>query len=189
MKEEIYPLNTHMHGWYISKRICTDLIKYFHTCEHHHREGQVSGGVVKKDTKESTDLRIDASNMEGVIGRYRDALQDCLDLYINKHDFLNYLARFNVVENIAIQYYKKNQGFKIYHTENTDKQSSNRVMVFMTFLNDVPDGGTEFMYQNITVPAKKGLTLIWPASYTHVHRGQISKNFEKYIITGWFSYE
>ena len=59
----------------------------------------------------------------------------------------------------------------------------------MTFLNDVPDGGTEFMYQNITVPAKKGLTLIWPASYTHVHRGQISKNFEKYIITGWFSYE
>ena len=52
MKEEIYPLNTHMHGWYISKRICTDLIKYFHTCEHHHREGQVSGGEVKKDTKD-----------------------------------------------------------------------------------------------------------------------------------------
>jgi hypothetical protein len=29
----------------------------------------------------------------------------------------------------------------------------------MTYLNDVPDGGTEFKYQKIISPAKKGLTL------------------------------
>jgi hypothetical protein len=59
----------------------------------------------------------------------------------------------------------------------------------MTYLNDVNDGGTEFLYQKITSPAKKGLTLIWPADWTHTHRGQISKTKEKSIITGWFNYE
>ena len=57
----------------------------------------------------------------------------------------------------------------------------------MTYLNNVPDGGTEFLYQKITTPAKKGLTLIWPSDWTHTHRGQISNEHEKYIATGWYS--
>ncbi len=58
----------------------------------------------------------------------------------------------------------------------------------MTFLNDVDDGGTEFKYQNLTIPAKKGLTLIWPAPWTHTHRGQVSNTKTKYIITGWYNF-
>ena len=58
----------------------------------------------------------------------------------------------------------------------------------MTYLNDVPNGGTEFLFQKLKVPAKKGLTLIWPTDFTHAHRGIISKTNEKYIITGWFNY-
>ena len=57
----------------------------------------------------------------------------------------------------------------------------------MTYLNDGEDGGTEFLYQKIASPAKKGLTLIWPANWTHTHRGIISSTNEKIIITGWFS--
>ena len=44
------------------------------------------------------------------------------------------------------------------------------------------------MYQKITSPAKKGLTMIWPSDWTHTHRGQISQNHKKYIITGWLNY-
>ena len=58
----------------------------------------------------------------------------------------------------------------------------------MTYLNDVEDGGTEFKHQDITTPAEKGLTLIWPSGWTHVHRGQISNRKEKYIITGWYAF-
>jgi len=68
-------------------------------------------------------------------------------------------------------------------------RNTNRVLVFMTFLNDVDDGGTEFFYQNITAPAVKGLTLIWPPYFTHVHRGQISNTKEKYILTGWYAFD
>ena len=58
----------------------------------------------------------------------------------------------------------------------------------MTYLNDVPDGGTHFKYQDLTTPAEKGLTLIWPTDFSHTHKGQITKQHEKYILTGWLGY-
>ena len=62
-------------------------------------------------------------------------------------------------------------------------------MVFMTYLNDVTDGGgTEFYYQNKITEARKGKTLIWPADWTHTHRGVVSPTQDKYIITGWLNY-
>ena len=57
----------------------------------------------------------------------------------------------------------------------------------MTYLNDVPNGGTEFKYQGIKSPAKKGLTIIWPSDWMHTHRGIIDEENEKYIITGWYN--
>ena len=62
------------------------------------------------------------------------------------------------------------------------------MLVWMTYLNDVDDGGTEFENQKFSSPAKKGLTLFWPADWTYTHRGIISYTKEKYIVTGWFSY-
>ena len=53
----------------------------------------------------------------------------------------------------------------------------------------VTEGGTEFKYQKLKTDAKCGLTLIWPTDFTHMHRGVISKNETKYIITGWYGYE
>ena len=55
----------------------------------------------------------------------------------------------------------------------------------MTYLNDIENGGTHFKYQNLTSPAKKGLTLIWPPDWTHTHKGQIVDK-EKFIATGWY---
>ena len=56
----------------------------------------------------------------------------------------------------------------------------------MTYLNDISDrGGTAFFHQKLEVQPEKGLTLIWPADWTHTHRGVVSMTEEKYIITGW----
>ena len=40
-----------------------------------------------------------------------------------------------------------------------------------------------------TMEAITGRIAIWPAAWTHVHKGQISEIEEKYIATGWFNYE
>ena len=62
------------------------------------------------------------------------------------------------------------------------------MLVWMVYLNDVEDGGTEFMYQKLKIPARKGLFLMWPSDFTHTHRGIISQTKEKYILTGWLGW-
>ena len=65
-----------------------------------------------------------------------------------------------------------------------------RHLVFQTYLNTVEDGGeTEFIYQQYKCKAVKGKTLIWPADWTHSHRGIISPTEDKYIITGWYTFD
>jgi len=100
---------------------------------------------------------------------------------------VNSQQEWQVRENISIQKYLPGEGFRRWHYEQgcQNKQVAARQLVFMTYLNDVPDGGTEFYFQNKTIKAEKGKTLIWPAGYTHTHRGQISEKHTKYIITGW----
>ena len=59
----------------------------------------------------------------------------------------------------------------------------------MMYLNDIDDeGGTEFFYQKRKVKPKKGRIVIWPADWTHTHRGVTSMTQEKYIVTGWYSF-
>ena len=59
----------------------------------------------------------------------------------------------------------------------------------MTYLNTVTNGGgTEFVYQKREIQARQGLTLVWPAHFTHTHRGIPSMTEDKYIITGWLEF-
>ena len=95
--------------------------------------------------------------------------------------------KFGMIEGANIEYYPPGGGYFAEHCERTSRME-NRCLVWMTYLNDVPEGGTHFKYQKITSPAKKGLTLIWPPDFTHTHNGQISETHDKYIITGWFGF-
>ena len=40
-----------------------------------------------------------------------------------------------------------------------------------------------------TLEAKEGRLVIWPAFFTHTHKGVVSKTQTKYIATGWFNYD
>ena len=57
----------------------------------------------------------------------------------------------------------------------------------MTYLNDVgsDDGGTTVTHYNLEIQPKRGLTLIWPAEWTHAHKGSVLRKNSKYIMTGW----
>ena len=59
----------------------------------------------------------------------------------------------------------------------------------MTYLNNVEEGGsTYFSHYDLEIIPKKGVTLIWPAEWTHAHRGNELKSGIKYIITGWINF-
>ena len=172
--------------------LCDKIIDFFNQ----HKQYTVSGksfnnklnkGTVNTDIKESIDLSISAHHYYYPMDEYRKHLQDSLEQYVKLYDEANNYAKFTILEDYNIQYYPIGGGFKKWHFEAASLRDIRRVLVFMTYLNDVPDGGTMFKYQNFTIPAKKGLTIIWPAGFTHTHKGQISNTKEKYITTGWWS--
>jgi prolyl 4-hydroxylase len=190
LKEHLFPVESFIAGWYIDESLCDDIITYFKNNQSFHNQGSFHlYGVnqINSNIKESTDLKIKNTDFFYPFNDYRNYIQIIIENYQKKYKELETGSRFSVIEDYNIQYYKPNQGFKIWHSERTF-DVSNRMLVFMTYLNDVPDGGTEFKYQKIISPAKKGLTLVWPSDFTHTHRGQISKIKEKYIVTGWLNF-
>ena len=143
---------------------------------------------VNKEQKDSLDFLIHPNDKDERIQQYRAELHKCLLDYIKKYEYANHMFPYDICENINMQKYKPSGGYKIWHFENSHGAGvCYRNLVFMTYMNDVDDGGTEFFYQKLTVPCKKGLTIIWPAYFTHTHKGQISHTKEKRIITGWYS--
>jgi len=194
MKEKYFENSTFMGGWFLPHDICDELVDYFHFLKKwdHLEKGTVGNEnndlVVENTIKESLDAGFKETCTSHATNRYIKNLQLVLDKYIEKYPKSNEVAGYKVRE-YNIQYYPKNGGFKNWHTENVGNSSSIvRHLVFMTYLNDLENGGTEFLHQNLKVNAEKGLTLIWPAGWTHFHRGVISSDQEKYIITGWFDF-
>jgi hypothetical protein len=192
IKENKFPYDSFIGGWFIPEKICNDLINHFKKNKKNCVKGR-SGYkddtfVVDKNVKDSMDLAIECYDSSYPFNEYRMNLQNCLNEYLKKYTHANDSERFNINEPYNIQYYPPNGGFKKWHYESVNKQTCKRNLVFMTYLNNVQNAGTEFKYQKIKTKCKKGLTLIWPTSFTHTHRGIISKKNEKYIITGWFSY-
>jgi len=188
-KEYKLPLSSFIGGWFINKKTCDGIIKYFNKNEEMRTPGKIGNNhvmLVEKETKDSTDIFINNYNINEEIIEYRRELQKVLDLYQKRYTPVKDLASFNL-ESFNIQKYPKNGGYKTWHNERRSLGTSKRVLTFMTYLNNVKDGGTEFKYQKIITPALKGLTLIWPVDFTHIHRSQVC-NEEKIITTGWYHY-
>ena len=90
----------------------------------------------------------------------------------------------------AIKYQKFSPpGFYDWHSEQGFHPDSSRFLVWMIYLNDVVDSGsTDFYHQNISIQPTAGTLVLWPASFTHTHRGNPDLATDKYIATGWFSF-
>lgn len=84
-------------------------------------------------------------------------------------------------------------GYHIWHGEQGNGFDANRVLVYMLYLNTLtPEeaGETEFLYQQRRIRPEENTLIIWPAAFTHTHRGNtVFGERSKYIVTGWFFYD
>jgi hypothetical protein len=186
---EINNLNNFICGWYYDDTSLCDKIIKFHNDANDKFFGVVDHIYVKPNVKDSIDCKLDSDQV--LTKEYIDYLQLSVEKYIEKYPYSNKADPWTIVESINVQQYiPPNGGFHGWHSErgSCNPPSSNRHLVFMTYLNDVNEGGeTEFFHQQLKVKPVKGLTLIWPADWTFTHRG-LTSNEEKYIITGWFNF-
>ena len=169
-------------GWMIDEEICDKLIDIHNNWPQ--TPGMVGDRRIDINTKESMDVSLMPNEVPKY---YHDVLKQCSDDYIELYP--NSAANgFGVREGTQIQHYKPGGGFKVWHSERgITFPTITRHLVFMTYLNTLEQGGTEFLYQNYTSPAIKGLTLFWPSDWTFAHKSQVSHTQEKYIITGWMN--
>ena len=108
----------------------------------------------------------------------------CLFYYINE---FSYLTNFSYISALVLlQKTEPTQGYHMFHGENINWNVSDRTLAWMVYLNDVEEGGeTEWLYQQRKIKPEKGTVVIWPGSFTHLHRGNPPMS-EKYIATGWY---
>ena len=187
-------LNPHFIGsWNLEPfSICEDLINYFELNLVKQKKG-ITKGDVNTDKKDSIDITIKPKEIllpgNEAFKAYFEKLFECYKNYIEEWPFLEDLAQKLEIGSFNLQRYKPGQHFKAIHTERISIDSSHRVFAFMTYLNDVKKGGsTYFSHYDLEIQPRKGLTLIWPAEWTHAHRGNILREGSKYIITGWICF-
>lgn len=120
-------------------------------------------------------------------GQVYGFIQNALKQYTKKYDYLNTLNKssyWRLCPLYNIQRYNEGEGFFSLHNEQSGSYPY-RLLAWMVYLNDATSG-TEFPYQDIVVTPSAGRTVIWPAGWTHPHKGITPNVGVKYIATGWF---
>ena len=174
--------------------ICDELITYFESNKQKQKKGVTEGGK-NLDFKNSIDITILPKEIKlpgnEVFEEYFNNLFSCYQDYIAQWPFLMKLPNDLQIGEFNLQRYHRGQHFQSIHTERSSLETSYRVFAWMTYLNDVDienGGSTFFSHYDLEVQPKKGLTLIWPAEWTHAHKGNLLHASSKYIITGWMHF-
>ena len=180
-------------SWKMQPSICDQIVSYYEENKKKQTQGSHGLGTIKLETKNRRDISISPKelNLKGneVFNQYFEILFEFYKDYNKQWPFLSSIVskleigRFNIGKYIKGQHFQKN------HTERSGLGSLHRLLAFMTYLNDVEDGGsTYFSHYDLNIKPQKGLTIIWPAEWTHAHKGNIINSGTKYIITGWLTF-
>jgi hypothetical protein len=136
------------------------------------------------------DYQIFAHKVFGGISQdINKALDVCLTAYADEFFVLKNLVKIRSDE-IKLQMTPPRGGYHVWHCEADSRNDSDRVLAWTLYLNDIPDGEgeTEFLWQGVRVKPRAGTVCIFPAAFTHTHRGNPVYSCDKYIATGWYTF-
>jgi prolyl 4-hydroxylase len=184
-------LTPHFIGsWYLERLdVCDEIVSYFELNVDKQIRGRTDGGL-NHLIKKSVDITILPNEIKlpenGIFEIYFQALFNCYKDYLLQWPHLTSFANKVEIGSFNIQRYQAGEHFQQIHSERSSLATLHRIFAWMTYLNDVNDGGTtSFSHYDLEIQPRKGLTLIWPAEWTHAHKGNILHSGSKYIITGW----
>jgi len=153
--------------------ISKNIINFFENNIDLQKDGSTGDGK-NLDQKKTTDINIHPKNLSdqkfSVIKQYINELHKCYLDYQTQWPFLKDKINTVDIPTFNIQKYNPGDHFSHIHTERSSLNSLHRVFAWMTYLNDVEDGGnTYFTHYDLKIKPEIGKTLIWPAEWTHAH--------------------
>lgn len=145
-----------------------------------------------------SDLQLEAvlNPMHGFNGArttevFFQGLQNCYEDYLQQFSTLR--DDRVTTRNIKLQRTDPGGGYHIWHAEQAGGAHASRVLVYLLYLNTLPEesaGETEFLYQQKRIKPVENTLVIWPAAFTHTHRGNtVFGTTSKYVATGWFCFD
>ena len=171
----------------VSVEYCEKFIGYI---DHYVEHGIIIKEPFDSDHKDHStinfhnDARYDMLSGDNLPLTFLPMVKEYVDDYLDRYSLLKHevMLMFDVkAKKIPI-----GGGVHRWHYENGGLQVSPRKLVVQLYLNTVEEGGeTEFLYINKRVKAKQGTLIIFPAAFTHTHRGNPPIGQDKYILTTW----
>jgi hypothetical protein len=175
----------------IDPELCDKIIGLYDKNEHLAQPGRLGGSPrVDKSMKDSMDICIPIS-LYGSFEPFFEQLEARVSEFLDKYFFstgAREIGSMTYSKLSSLQKYPVGGGYPAMHCERDSPQYINRALVWMLYLTDTPNGGTEFPHQDLVTECVKGDLIIWPTDLTHMHRGIVSETHEKMIFTGWIDF-
>ena len=175
----------------LSNEVCDDLIRLFDNDLSEFVKPGVTLNNTLSDIKQTFDLGLTVNN-----NIHDNAMFIELNTNINSyfHMVINTYGEgiinlMNIKDSgFQIQKYNRGEGYYKYHHDSchSGDKTQIRMVAFIWYLNTVDEGGeTEFFNGRFKIKPEKGKLLLFPATWTYTHRGNMPISGDKYIITGW----
>ena len=166
--------------------VCREAIRRFEERVEQQYPGRIGQAAESApQVKRSTDLRIsgrddwrdiDQALSRQLVSTFNAFAAEFPFFAANKFKDIGY----NLQRTLPGEYYH-------WHVDSGPGVFSDRQLVAIWYLNDVPGPGgeTEFPLQELAVRPQEGKLVLFPPFWTHVHRGVTLQEGVKYIATTW----
>jgi hypothetical protein len=165
--------------------ICNEMVRRFEASPNEQYAGRI-GQTVQEETsiKRSTDLVV--SGKEHWKDLDRELFRSLGQAIVEFRETYPFFKGPFKDSGYAIQRTDPG-GFYHWHIDGGSHEFSQRQLVALWYLNDVPGPGgrTEFSYQDVQVTPKAGTLMLFPPFWTHEHRNSTLEKGVKYIATTW----
>ncbi len=178
---------------YLDKTLCDEVLKLFNNQKKFNKifKRQEYHNVLTSQVKDKA-VTIHKGNVENFTEKELNFIvinfQQALDHYIKETSILEYHKPFHELAytDIKIQQTSPGEGYHVWHCERKhNDSSSNRILAFTIYLNEVKGGETEFLHHSKRIEPKTGRIAIWPATFPYLHRGNPPLDKDKFIVTSW----
>jgi len=154
---------------FLSQKECTSLIKKYKSKTNKETLKQ-HVSYCDYDITGEEDLHLKASKL---IQKYR-----------NKYPSINNTVDQWGMRKFKFKHFPPGYAFSGWHCEH-DLKYPDRILCMQVYLSD-HNCGTEFFDPNVTVMSKTGRAVIFPAFWTHLHRGQLCpEKKDRYLLANY----
>jgi hypothetical protein len=165
--------------------LCDDMVERFEQAKDDQYLGRI-GQTFDQDRsiKKSTDLVVSGKpHWKDVDNNLFRSLGLALQEFKQKYEYFQGPFKDN---GYALQRTEVGEHYH-WHIDGGSHDFSQRQLVALWYLNDVPGPGgeTEFLFQDVKVTPQKGKLILFPPFWTHEHRGVTLEKGVKYIATTW----